>query len=115
TGLQSTQQPSTTSTNQYHPNFSFDVSQLWGQVKVPLQASLREHISSATAPQYLQHCVHAKPSTLDCRRSTSLLSSFSGNLCKSLAVSFADHVPTSIVLRTALQATPCPAGHSALW
>ncbi|MCX8492792.1 MAG: autotransporter outer membrane beta-barrel domain-containing protein, partial [Chthoniobacterales bacterium] len=33
-GLQSTQQPSTTSTNQYHPNFSFDVSQLWGQVKV---------------------------------------------------------------------------------
>ncbi|MCX8493464.1 MAG: hypothetical protein ORN23_04460, partial [Chthoniobacterales bacterium] len=35
-GLQSTQQPSTTSTNQYHPNFSFDVSQLWGQVKVDL-------------------------------------------------------------------------------
>lgn len=33
--------------------------------KVPLQASLREHISSATSPQYLQHCVHAKPSTLD--------------------------------------------------
>ncbi|MCX8492784.1 MAG: hypothetical protein ORN23_00960, partial [Chthoniobacterales bacterium] len=31
-GLQSTQQQSTTSTNQYHPNFSFDVSQLWGQV-----------------------------------------------------------------------------------
>jgi transposase InsO family protein len=31
--LQSTQEPSTTSTNQYHPNFSFDVSHLWGQVK----------------------------------------------------------------------------------
>jgi hypothetical protein len=30
--LQSIQQQSTTSTNQYHPNFSFDVSQLWGQV-----------------------------------------------------------------------------------
>jgi hypothetical protein len=30
--LQSTQKPSTTSTNQYHLNFSFDVSQLWGQV-----------------------------------------------------------------------------------
>jgi hypothetical protein len=30
--LQSTQQPSTTSTNQNHLNFSFDVSQLWGQV-----------------------------------------------------------------------------------
>jgi outer membrane autotransporter protein len=34
--LQSTQQPSTTSTNQYHPNFSFDVSQHWGQVTVTL-------------------------------------------------------------------------------
>jgi hypothetical protein len=32
--LQSTQEPSTTSTNQYHPNFSFDVSHLWGQVKL---------------------------------------------------------------------------------
>ena len=28
------QQLSTTSTNQYHPNFSFNVSQLWGQVTV---------------------------------------------------------------------------------
>jgi len=55
--------------------------------EVPLQASLREHISSATSPQYLQYCVHAKPSMLDCRRATSLLSSFSGKLCKSLAVS----------------------------
>ena len=47
-GLQSTQQPSTTSTKQSKQNFSFDVSQYRGQVKLALIAKAEQRVKVPT-------------------------------------------------------------------
>ena len=64
--------------------------------EVPLQASLREHISSATAPQRIRDgCTASMPTARQC--ASGLFSYLGWSFC----LSFADLVPTSIVLRTA--------------
>ena len=64
-GLQSTQQQSTTSTNQYHPNFSFDVSQLWGQVTHRDEDSLGVALAAGFYSSYYNHYIQAQNQQLE--------------------------------------------------